>query len=250
MLPHEIGLCRELTTLVLAHNQLKEIPGEIGLLTSLTELFLNDNHLSRLPPELSSLVLLKHVTLHGNPLVSPPIEACGTSLMMIHWIREHADATFVCTWCSALCIVPNYQQLLKPTKDNPNPAPIRCQRASCGLPLSFAGRFLTKKKLSPSAGIRVGVPKRDGGTFLCIDLERGDTAVLKRPRESLEEQVSMISAKTNVVREAWNLLQLEGVGGLRVPRIRHWDAVQVVLVMDHVMGEAVGKVSGRGRGSE
>ena len=69
---------------------------------------------------------------------------------------------------------------------------------------------------------------------MCIDLDLdldldleigGDQCVLKRPRESLDEQATTLESRTHVVREAFNLLKLEVIrvrvaGIIRVIRVR------------------------------
>ena len=58
-LPPEIGVLRDLTSLVLPMNKLTCLPPEIGQLAKLTSLLLCDNKLEHLPDEIASLTQLR-----------------------------------------------------------------------------------------------------------------------------------------------------------------------------------------------
>eukprot|EP00534_Pseudo-nitzschia_fraudulenta_P008305 CAMPEP_0201149792 /NCGR_PEP_ID=MMETSP0851-20130426/11026_1 /ASSEMBLY_ACC=CAM_ASM_000631 /TAXON_ID=183588 /ORGANISM="Pseudo-nitzschia fraudulenta, Strain WWA7" /LENGTH=880 /DNA_ID=CAMNT_0047426267 /DNA_START=109 /DNA_END=2751 /DNA_ORIENTATION=+ len=70
----EIGLLKNLKSIVLASNELESIPSEIGFVGCLTHLDLSDNILTFIPTEIGFLTKLTQLNLYNNKLSSLPSE--------------------------------------------------------------------------------------------------------------------------------------------------------------------------------
>ncbi|XP_064410512.1 uncharacterized protein LOC102354453 [Latimeria chalumnae] len=76
LLPREVGQLKNLTTLNLDTNDLKEVPAEIGALQNLERLTLSNNLLRFLPPEFGQLKKLQSLHLANNRLEELPAQVC------------------------------------------------------------------------------------------------------------------------------------------------------------------------------
>lgn len=67
-IPYEVGLLRNLVSLILCDNRLESLPNSLPFLRNLKSLSLHNNKLSTLPPEIVTLDLVE-LSLRNNPLV-------------------------------------------------------------------------------------------------------------------------------------------------------------------------------------
>lgn len=78
ILPENLGILNQLTTLLFRHNDLVCLPSALSQLASLTRLDVRNNMLLSLPRQLVFAVNILDAC--SNPMLDPPVEVCEAGL--------------------------------------------------------------------------------------------------------------------------------------------------------------------------